>query len=115
MASRFSQSSMAVSNHLEECSNAEEASSATSKAYLPQTIVLCDLRHEAFEGCVPSGPSDSGLVSKWRPKDRVSSFSHCVNKFCYGLLLWFVENVELWLTKINPNNPCSKTCDIRFT
>ncbi|XP_057473972.1 regulatory-associated protein of TOR 1-like isoform X2 [Actinidia eriantha] len=73
MASRFSQLSVAVSNHLEECSNAEEASTATRMAYLPQTIVLCDLRHEAFEGCVPSGPSDSGLVSKWRPKDRMKT------------------------------------------
>lgn len=44
----------------------------TSMAYLPQTVVLCELRHEAFEGRIPSGPSDSGLVSKWRPKDRVS-------------------------------------------
>ncbi|GFS38539.1 regulatory-associated protein of TOR 1 [Actinidia rufa] len=73
MASRFSQLSVAVSNHLEECSNAEEASTATRMTYLPQTIVLCDLRHEAFEGCVPSGPSDSGLVSKWRPKDRMKT------------------------------------------
>ncbi|XP_059668112.1 regulatory-associated protein of TOR 1 isoform X2 [Cornus florida] len=97
MASRFSQSSVAVSNHLDECSNHEDGdfvghrrdrdsetasssygnvtttTTATSMAYLPQTIVLCDLRHEAFEACVPSGPSDSGLVSKWRPKDRMKT------------------------------------------
>lgn len=96
MASRFSQSSVVVSNHLDECTNNHEedgrdrdrdssettASSSyggnnnalatvTSMAYLPQTVVLCELRHEAFEACMPSGPSDSGLVSKWRPKDRV--------------------------------------------
>ncbi|KAI8559440.1 hypothetical protein RHMOL_Rhmol04G0173900 [Rhododendron molle] len=98
MASRFSQSPVvaAVSNHFEDCSiandvdlvghqttdrdrdrDSETASSsygngvtATSLAYFPQTIVLCDLRHEAFEVRVPSGPADSGLVSKWRPKDR---------------------------------------------
>ena len=46
---------------------------ATSMAYLPQTVVLCELRHDAFEAAVPAGPSDTGLVSKWRPKDRVSS------------------------------------------
>ncbi|MED6172180.1 Regulatory-associated protein of TOR [Stylosanthes scabra] len=48
---------------------------ATSLAYLPQTVFLCELRHEAFEISVPVGPSESGLVSKWRPKDRVSL--HC--------------------------------------
>lgn len=44
---------------------------ATSLAYLPQTVFLCEPRHDLFEACVPSGPSDKGLVSKWRPKDRV--------------------------------------------
>lgn len=94
MASRFSQSSVAVSNHLDECSGHEDgdlsshrrdrdsdaasssytnATATTSMAYFPQNIVLCELRHEAFEACAPSGPSDSGLVSKWRPKDRVSN------------------------------------------
>ncbi|XP_014497712.1 regulatory-associated protein of TOR 1 [Vigna radiata var. radiata] len=46
---------------------------ATSMAYLPQTVVLCELRHEAFEAAVPAGPADSGLVSKWRPKDRMKT------------------------------------------
>uniref|UniRef100_A0A5B6ZMP6 Putative regulatory-associated protein of TOR 1 n=1 Tax=Davidia involucrata TaxID=16924 RepID=A0A5B6ZMP6_DAVIN len=97
MASRLSQSSVAVSNHLDECSSHEDGdmvglrrdrdsetasssygndtttTTATSMAYLPQTVVLCELRHEAFEACVPSGPSDSGLVSKWRPKDRMKT------------------------------------------
>ncbi|XAR55764.1 hypothetical protein NMG60_11035961 [Bertholletia excelsa] len=97
MASRFSQSSSVVSNHYDDyssleyvdlgaqrrdrdsetasCSygNATATSAATSMAYLPQTIVLCDLRHEAFEDCVPSGPSDRGLVSKWKPKDRMKT------------------------------------------
>lgn len=94
MASRFSQSSVAVSNHLDECSSHEDgdlssnrrdrdsdaasssytnATATTSMAYFPQNIVLCELRHEAFEACAPSGPSDSGLVSKWRPKDRMKT------------------------------------------
>ncbi|PKA50577.1 Regulatory-associated protein of TOR 1 [Apostasia shenzhenica] len=90
MTSRFSQSSASVSSHLDEFSGREDADSigqgreselaagvnsataatATSLAYLPQTVFLCDSRHEDFENCVPLGPSDSGLVSKWRPKDR---------------------------------------------
>lgn len=51
------------------------ASSTTSLAYLTQNKVLGEPRHEAFKGCAPTGPSDNGLVSKWRPKDRVSSVS----------------------------------------
>ncbi|XP_010264478.1 PREDICTED: regulatory-associated protein of TOR 1-like isoform X2 [Nelumbo nucifera] len=94
MASRFSQSSVSVSNHLDEFSSREDgdfigqrrdleaaASSSsnaagmttTSMAYLPHTVVLCELRHEAFEDCLPSGPSENGLVSKWRPKDRMKT------------------------------------------
>lgn len=44
---------------------------ATTMVYFPQTIVFCELRHEAFEDSVPTGPAESGLVSKWRPRDRV--------------------------------------------
>lgn len=50
--------------------------------YLPQTIVLCELRHEAFEDSVPTGPAESGPVSKWRPKERVSFFSCLLGYFC---------------------------------
>ncbi|XP_024982076.1 regulatory-associated protein of TOR 1 isoform X2 [Cynara cardunculus var. scolymus] len=46
---------------------------ATSMAYLPQNVVLSELRHDAFEVCTPSGPAESGLVSKWRPKDRMKT------------------------------------------
>ena len=97
MASRISQSSLAVvsSNHVDDCTSNHDddgdlvslrrdsdaasssygnaaISTATTMVYLPQTIVFCELRHDAFEACLPAGPSDSGLVSKWRPKDRVS-------------------------------------------
>jgi len=44
---------------------------ATTMVYLPQTSFFNELRHDAFELELPTGPSDSGLVSKWRPKDRV--------------------------------------------
>nr|CAB3490706.1 unnamed protein product [Digitaria exilis] len=41
-------------------------------AYLPQVVVLCEQRHEGLdEAAAATGPSTSGLVSKWRPKDRV--------------------------------------------
>ncbi|CAA3001292.1 regulatory-associated of TOR 1 [Olea europaea subsp. europaea] len=106
-ASRFSQSSAAVSNHLVEFSangnhmeedgersvnssnsigntNARDLSeiasssyavmtTTTSMAYLPQNLVLCELRHDGFEESVPSGSSDSVSVSKWRPKDRMKT------------------------------------------
>ncbi|KAI4374210.1 hypothetical protein MLD38_012227 [Melastoma candidum] len=47
--------------------------SMTSIPNVSTNVVLCDLRHEAFEASVPCGPSDSGLVSKWRPKDRMKT------------------------------------------
>ncbi|KAL8262293.1 hypothetical protein R6Q59_026342 [Mikania micrantha] len=46
---------------------------ATVMEYLPQNLVLTELRHDAFEACTPSGPAESGLVSKWRPKDRMKT------------------------------------------
>ncbi|XP_057536225.1 regulatory-associated protein of TOR 1 isoform X2 [Amaranthus tricolor] len=52
---------------------ADSTTAATSMLYLPQTIVFCELRHEAFEDSVPTGPAESGLVSKWRPKDRMKT------------------------------------------
>ncbi|XVF84220.1 hypothetical protein PTKIN_Ptkin17bG0008200 [Pterospermum kingtungense] len=109
MTSRFSQLSLAVSNHVSDgnassgdyheddaaaaaadvasqrrdfdtastSSYANGASSSgtapTTMAYLPQTVVLCELRHAAFEASTPTGPSDGGLVSKWRPKDRMKT------------------------------------------
>ena len=42
-------------------------------AYLPQVVVLGEQRHEGIDeaASAAAGPSTSGLVSKWRPKDRV--------------------------------------------
>lgn len=95
MASRLSHSSSAdtsvVPNHhqlvndLDSSSNDDSASQrrdsdaascsyASTVSVLPQPAVLCELRHESFEDYVPAGPSDSGLVSKWRIKDRVCVF-----------------------------------------
>ncbi|KAM7526570.1 hypothetical protein LguiA_016472 [Lonicera macranthoides] len=97
MASRYSQSSAVVSNHSNDCSNYESLESiwqirgwdseragstsygnattvtVTSMAYLPQTTVLCEFRHEAFEVSGPYAPPVRDLVSKWRPKDRTKT------------------------------------------
>ena len=111
MASRFSQSTVLLlpnHNHIAVDDSAASSSSAattssyggnaaaaTSLAYLPQTVVLCELRHEAFEAAVPAGPSDSGLVSKWRPKDRVSfAFFHTT---FFGVQCKVVETGFLFL------------------
>ncbi|GJM88183.1 hypothetical protein PR202_ga04213 [Eleusine coracana subsp. coracana] len=42
-------------------------------ACLPQLVVLCDQRHEGLDeaAAAGAGPSTSGIVSKWRPKERV--------------------------------------------
>ncbi|PUZ43415.1 hypothetical protein GQ55_8G007600 [Panicum hallii var. hallii] len=44
-------------------------------AYLPQLVVLCEQRHEGIDeaAAAAAGPSTSGLVSKWRPKDRMKT------------------------------------------
>lgn len=107
MASRFSQSSASVSSHLDDLSNREDGDSSgqrresetaagatlspavTTMAYIPQTVLLCESRHDGFEECVPMGPSESGLVSKWRPKDRVSTCSRflSLSRLLYARLL----------------------------
>ncbi|XP_057476943.1 regulatory-associated protein of TOR 1-like isoform X3 [Actinidia eriantha] len=125
MASRYSQSTVVLSNHLDECStqeyvdlvvqrrdrDSESATSSygnatvttsatvTSMAYLPQTVVLCELRHEAFEGCVPSGPSDSGLVAKWRPKN-------CMRTGCVALVLCL--NISVQPPDVIKISPCAR-------
>ncbi|KAF6174060.1 hypothetical protein GIB67_020242 [Kingdonia uniflora] len=99
MASRVSESSVSVSNHLDEINSRDEdgdcrrerdsegASSSsvgtnvastssttmTSVSYLHSKIVLCEFRHVAFEACNVSGPADTGLISKWRPRDRMKT------------------------------------------
>lgn len=56
----------------------ERDATATSMAYLPQTIVLCELRHDASEASAPLGTSEIVLVPKWRLKERVSFRSNIV-------------------------------------
>eukprot|EP00249_Psilotum_nudum_P023321 c28829_g1_i1 orf=818-4927(+) len=50
-----------------------EGGGGGSIPYLPQNVYLCDLRHDACEASASSGPAESGLVSKWRMKDRMKT------------------------------------------
>lgn len=70
---------------------AATTTATSSIAYLPQTVVLSDFRHDGFEESVPLGPAESGLVSKWRPKDRVSSSF----KLLFLRLLLVLLNLDL--------------------
>jgi hypothetical protein len=45
---------------------------ATSVPHFPHNLYLSDLRHDAGEPVTLAGPLESGVVSKWRMKDRVS-------------------------------------------
>jgi regulator-associated protein of mTOR len=91
MASRYSHSSPLVSSALDHCSSHETEdlivqtrdadsgppvndfeNTVTSMAYLPQTIVLREFRHDAFEVSVHS--NQSVLVSKWRPMNRTKTW-----------------------------------------
>ncbi|CAD6269057.1 unnamed protein product [Miscanthus lutarioriparius] len=54
---------------------AAEVEKPAPVAYLPQVVVLCEQRHEPDgideAAAAATAPSTSGLVSRWRPKDRV--------------------------------------------
>ncbi|KAG8097536.1 hypothetical protein GUJ93_ZPchr0013g35852 [Zizania palustris] len=56
------------------------APAPTPMACLSQVAVLCEQRHEGFDeaAAAVAGPSTSGLVSKWRPKDRAQYDKHMV-------------------------------------
>lgn len=89
VASRFSHSSAVSSDH--HCGNDGGFQSHPSEeqvlvsgsgnndveairlVYLHPAVLPCELRHNSFEDYVPAGagPSGTGLVSKWRIKDRV--------------------------------------------
>jgi hypothetical protein len=45
---------------------------AASVPHFPHNLYLSDLRHDATEPVTLAGPLESGVVSKWRMKDRVS-------------------------------------------
>ena len=61
-------------------------------AYLPQVVVLCEQRHQGIDEATAAAaaPSTSGLVSKWRPKDRVMDvtlFADAVPTACTDVIL----------------------------
>lgn len=109
-----------MSNELDQCSVNEESNggdlnavrsgfgdrsvgTVTSLVYLPQTSMLCDGRHEVFEVGVPAG---TGLVSKWRPKDRVSWFGDfCVNCLLSCVYFCMVGSEMNWICL---NTVCNK-------
>ncbi|XP_022874139.1 regulatory-associated protein of TOR 1-like [Olea europaea var. sylvestris] len=100
---------MSSSNSLNNSSNIrdfpESASSSyaaaaittsSSMAYLPRTLVLCELRHDGFEEMVSSGPSNSGLIAKWWPRDRMKTV-------CVALVLCLNNSIDLPnIIKISP-------------
>ncbi|KAH9614027.1 hypothetical protein KSS87_000359 [Heliosperma pusillum] len=53
--------------------NVYENRVTSSMVYLAQTAVLCEFRHDDFEVSNPTGPSQNGLVAKWRPKERMKT------------------------------------------
>ncbi|XP_077216977.1 regulatory-associated protein of TOR 1-like [Tasmannia lanceolata] len=119
LVSRFSQFSVLLSNHLSEFSSRNDvdfgtqrresestsitsssnAATTTSMASLPQKVVMCEVRHEAFETCMPSGPSESGLVSKWWPKDRTKTG-------CVALVLCL--NIDVDPPAVIKLSPCAR-------
>ncbi|XP_019254811.1 PREDICTED: regulatory-associated protein of TOR 1-like isoform X4 [Nicotiana attenuata] len=117
MTSRSSQSLATVivedfANHEERISNrdSETAHSSyiadnatttmtTSMAYMPQNILFCELRHDRFEEYVPSGPSRTGLISKWRIKHRMKTG-------CVALLLCL--NISVDPPDVIKISPCAR-------
>ncbi|PHU04820.1 hypothetical protein BC332_25642 [Capsicum chinense] len=65
-------SDVASSSHGAVADNGTKTvTTTTSYGYVPQCIFFRELRHEEFEEYVPSGQANSGVVSKWRTKERV--------------------------------------------
>ena len=82
-----------------------ETGGNTSIAYLPQTVYLSDLRRDACEASTVAGPAETGLVSKWRMRDRVciAPLYSSVPLICFPSFLplqvrYAVPDIDLWLT-----------------
>ncbi|BBN00072.1 regulatory associated protein of mTOR [Marchantia polymorpha subsp. ruderalis] len=59
--------------HADEAEEPAPQQDGETVAYLPPNLYLCDLRHDAGETSTSLGPAESGLVSKWRMKDRMKT------------------------------------------
>ena len=55
--------------------------------YVPQTVFLSGANRHAYEPSASAGPAESGVVSKWRMKDRVSAVLYFY-VVCGSLLLF---------------------------
>lgn len=72
-------------------------------SHLPTSLYLCDLRHDADEASnLAALPAESGVVSRWRMKDRVSS---CI-PFCitWKHLLPLARVNEIGMYLLLPSN-----------
>lgn len=79
---------LARRNQAEEAQPAAEergCGEAAGVAYLSHSPYLCDLRHDAGEATNPvAGQPGSGVVLKWRIKDRVSCYNENPEPCCKG-------------------------------
>jgi hypothetical protein len=74
-------------------SSEREADSNMRIIYVPQTVYLKGAYRHAYEASSASaGPADSGVVSKWRMKDRVSSI--CLFYLLFWKVFWKMKNEE---------------------
>uniref|UniRef100_A0A7N0VD95 Raptor N-terminal CASPase-like domain-containing protein n=1 Tax=Kalanchoe fedtschenkoi TaxID=63787 RepID=A0A7N0VD95_KALFE len=108
MVSRFQQSQLVGSHYLEECfgeggaefnarlRDSEVGSSnygdsaampSMSMCYFPPGVFLCGPESDDFEAYAGKGSQEKGLVSKWRPKDRMKTS-------CVALVLCLNINVD---------------------
>ncbi|KAI5066969.1 hypothetical protein GOP47_0017497 [Adiantum capillus-veneris] len=51
----------------------KEAVVSIRTTYLSPTVYFSDVRRDAYEASATAGPAESGLVSKWRMKDRMKT------------------------------------------
>jgi regulator-associated protein of mTOR len=65
---------------------------------LPQVAVLREQRHEGLDeaAAAASAPSTSGLVSKWRPKDRVMDLDPVCSRRCFLPILLY-RSIVRWI------------------
>ncbi|XP_016545948.2 regulatory-associated protein of TOR 1 isoform X4 [Capsicum annuum] len=90
----------------------------TSYGYVPQYIFFRELRHEEFEEYVPSGQANSGVVSKWRTKERSASEVH-VGQFGAGFVdgsvkLFDIRMPEMLVCSIRPHTEVERVVGVGF-
>ncbi|KAF3612208.1 hypothetical protein DY000_02051135 [Brassica cretica] len=86
----------------------DATATVTSMAYLPQTIVLREVRHNASEASAPLGTSD-GIASapKWRLKERVKQLHYLQMKTgCVALVLCL--NITVDPPDVIKISPCAR-------